>query len=238
MALKLVKEAETQLTPHRAALAANLQAIKDTRSKVMVIVEKDRQAAADIALAEATQGRIQTMQEAIDTARAEAAYAGDPPPDVKHLEKQLADAHQLHKSQSDRARAAANVRVKYTADMAALNSVLSAHARDTKRLLWVAMREDVLAGLAEEFLAKEAAFLDVNRRVFGAAVACDAISMEQAYGQFVRSGNLHDLNISRPEHPAFVGEPLTVEQAQQKRREYIHSIVLESDLLTARLMEQ
>jgi hypothetical protein len=224
MALRIVKESEQQqLPPHRQALKDNLQNIKDVRAKVMAIVEKDRLASADIASAEATQGRIQTLQETIDNARAEASYNGDPAPDLRHMEKQLAEAQQLHKTQSDRAKAAANVRIKYAADMAALNSILSAHARDTRRLTWVAAQEE-LASTAAEFLEKEQQMLDVLRRVFAAALVCDKISMERAFGQFVGSSNINDLQLPRPAHPDFIREALTVEQGHAKRRAYIQSV--------------
>jgi hypothetical protein len=238
MALKLVKETEQQLTPHRQALSDNLRAIKETRARYMVVAEKDRAAAADMALADATQGRIATMTEQIDTLRAEASYNGDPPPDLRHLEKQLAEAQTLHKTQSNTARAAANVRVKFTADMAALHNAISTHGRETQRLLWTALREDVLSGLAEEFLAKEAAFMDVHRRVFAAAVAADQIAVEQCYGQFVRSGNVRDTNIGRPEHAAFDANPLMPEAAQAVRNAYLQSVVTEAQILINKLMEQ
>jgi hypothetical protein len=223
MALKLVHSPEPQLPPHRQALKDNLRSIKDVRARVTAIHDRDMLAAADVAAADATQGRIATLQEAIDTARAEAAYAGDPPPDLKHMELQLSDAQQLHKQQSDRARAAANVRQKYAAEMAALNNILSAHARDTRRLTWVAAQEE-LASTAAEFLAMEQQMLDLLRRVFGAALTCDVIAMEQAFGEFVGSANIHDLQIPRPAHTAFVREALTVEQGHAKRREYLKSI--------------
>jgi hypothetical protein len=224
MPLSIVKNQTAPLSPHRAALRENLRAIKDVRAKVMAIVEKDRQAAADIASADATAGRIQTLQEAIDTARAEAAYNGDPPPDLRHMEKQLSDTHQLHKTQSDRARAAARIREKYAADMTALNAILSGHARQTTRLRWVTLREEELGGLAAEYLEKEQQMLDVLRRVFAAALASDVIAREQAYGEFSGSANINDLYLPRPAHPAFVREALTVEQGHARRREYIKSI--------------
>jgi DNA repair exonuclease SbcCD ATPase subunit len=223
MALKLVHSPEPQLPPHRQALKDNLRAIKDTRARVTEIHDKDMLAAADIASADTTQGRIQTLQETIDTARVEATYNGDPIPDLRHLEKQLGEAQQLYKQQSDRARAAANVRQKYAADMAALNNILSAHARDTRRLTWVAAQEE-LASTAAELLAMEQQMLDLLRRVFAAALICDGISMEQAYGQFVGSANIHDLQLPRPSHPDFRREALTVEAAHAKRREYLKSI--------------
>jgi hypothetical protein len=236
MALKLVKDSEQRLQPHRQALRDNLRAIKETRARVTAIHEKDMAASHDIAAADETQARIQTLQEAIDTARAEAAYNNDPPPDLKHMERQLADAHQLHKRQSDVARAASKIREKYTADMASLNAVITEHVRQTRRLLWVALREEELAGLADEFLAKEKEMLDVLRRVFAAALASDTIAREQAYGEFSASANINDLQIPRPAHDAFVREALTVEQGHAARREYMKSIeqtaaTLERELL-------
>jgi hypothetical protein len=136
----------------------------------------------------------------------------------------LAEAQQLFKRQSDVARAATKIRDKYTADMAALNAVLNGHARQTRRLMWIALREEELAGLADEFLAKEREMLDITRRVFAAALACDVIAHEQAYGEFAGSANINDLRIPRPAHPAFVREALTVEQGHAKRREYLKSI--------------
>jgi hypothetical protein len=234
MALKLLHATQPQLPPHRQALRDNLRNIKDARARVTAIHERDVAAAADIALADATQGRIATLTEQIDTLRAEATYNGDPPPDLKHLDLQLRDAQQLYKQQSDRARAAANVRVKYTADMAALNSILSEHARHTQRLLWTALREE-LGGLAVEFLAAEAAMLAVHRKAFAAALACDVISREQAYGEFTGSGNINDLNISRPAHDAFNRNPTqTVEQAHAERKAYIKSA---SDAAAALVLE-
>jgi hypothetical protein len=224
MGLSIVKNQAASLPPHKQALKDNLRAIKDVRARVTAIHDRDMLAATDIASAEATHGRIQTMQEAIDTARAEASYNGDPLPNLKHMELQLGDARQLHKAQSDRARAAILIRAKYTADMATLNNILSEHARQTKRLLWIALREEELGGLAAEFLTKEREMLDLLRRVFAAALACDVIAREQAYGEFAGSANINDLQIPRPAHPAFIREALTVEAGHAKRREYLKSI--------------
>jgi hypothetical protein len=238
MALKLVREQEQPPSPNRAALKDNLQAIRDTRALVMSIVQKDRAAASDVALANATAGQIATLTDEIDRLKADAAYAGASSPDTRKQEQQLQHLQQLHKTQSERARAATRIREKYSGDMASLNAVLSEHARQTTRLLWTALREDVLPSLAAEFLQKEQAFLDVHRRVFSAAVACDQIAVEQAYGQFVRSGNFQDTWIGRPEHDAFWPEGVPMpEAAQAKRTAYMQMIVTEAQILIRTLLQ-
>jgi hypothetical protein len=234
MALKLVKD-DLPLPPHRQALADNLKAIRAVRAEVDAVNVKDRQAAADIASADATAARIATLTEEIDALKADAAYAGEPPPDTRAHESQLDHARQLWKKQTDVARAAARIREKFSTESAKLNAVLSEHARHTTRLLWNCLREEELAGLAAEFLEKEQAFLAVHKRAFAAALAVDTIAKEQAFGQFVGSGNIADLHISRPDHPAFNPTPLTPEQTQAARKEYLHETAMGAAALVAEL---
>jgi hypothetical protein len=88
-----------------------------------VIAERDRAAARDIALSDATAARVEALQNTIAERRATASCAGDPPPDTQREEAQLHHQQLLHRTQSD-----------------------------TPRLLWVALREDCLASLAPENL--------------------------------------------------------------------------------------
>jgi hypothetical protein len=235
MALKLVKETNQQLPPHRQALADNLRAIRTVRAEVDIVNAKDRAAAADMALADATAARIATLTEEVDRLKADAAYAGAEPPDTRAQEKQLAHLQQLLKTQTDIARAAARIRERCAADWTKLNAVLSEHAGHTTRLLWIALREEELAGLAAEFLEKEAAFLAIHKKAFAAALAVDTISKEQAFGQFVGSGNIVDLHISRPTHEAFTPAPLTAEQALAARKEYMNEVAMRAAVLVAEL---
>jgi hypothetical protein len=220
MALSLLKKPTATVSPWRQALVDNLSAIRATREKLNDIATKDRAAAADVAQADATAQRILTLQDEIDRARADAAYAGDPPPDLAKQEKRLQDAQQLYKRQADAARVATHVRGKYATEMAALHNAIGGHAKETTRLLWNCLREDELACLAAEFLEKEAAFLAVHQRAFAAALAVDQISLSQSYGQFVGSGDLADLYISRPDLPCFRRAELTPEEAHAARRKY------------------
>ena len=89
MALKLVKDTDQRLPSHRQALADNLRAIRTVRAEVDAVNVKDRQAASDIALADATAARIATLTEEVDRLKADAAYAGEVPPDTRAQEKQL-----------------------------------------------------------------------------------------------------------------------------------------------------
>jgi len=235
MALKLVKDSDQQLPPHRQALADNLKAIRDTRAAVDAVNVKVRAATADIATADATAAKIATLTDEIDSAKADATYNGLAPPETQAQEKQLEHAQQLYKRQVDAARAAARIHERCAADLAKLNAVLSEHARHTTRLLWTALREEELVGLATEFLEKEQAFLAVHKRAFAAALAVDTISREQAFGQFVGSGNIADLHISRPSHPAFNPEPLTPEQAQAARKNYMSEVAMGAAVLVAEL---
>jgi hypothetical protein len=235
MALKLVKDSDQQLPPHRQALADNLRAIRTVRAEVDVVNAKDRAAAADIALADATTARITTLTEEVDQLKADASYNGAEPPDTRAQEKQLTHLQQLYKSQTDTARAAARIRERCTADATRLNAVLSEHASQTTRLLWITLREEELAGLAAEFLEKEAAFLSVHKRVFAAALAVDTISKEQSYGQYVGSGDIVDLHISRPTHEAFNPNPLLPEQAWAARKEYMAEVAMRAAVLVAEL---
>jgi hypothetical protein len=223
MPLQLLKDREQSLTPHRAALKDNLLALRSLRAQVDALSTKDRAAAADQALCEATSGEIQTLQDAIDKANAEARYADGRPPDLKREHQQLHDAQARHKAQAAVAREATHVRAKFAADIARLNHTLSEHARAQPLLLFNALRDD-LASLAAEFLEKEQAFLDVHKRAFAAALAVDVISKEHSFGQFVNSGSINDLHLSRPSLPAFVRDAtLTVEQQHAARNAYIRS---------------
>jgi hypothetical protein len=215
-----MKKPTATVSPWRAVLSANLQAVRETRAKLDVVAAKDRTAAADVALADATAARIQTVRDEIDRARADAAYSGEAPPDLTKQEKQLQDAQQLYKNQADSTRVAQHVRAKYSAEIAALHDTIRTHSKETTRLLWNCLREDELAGLAGEFLAAEAAFRNVHQRAFAAALAVDQISLSQSYGQFVGSADVADIHISRPDHPAFTPVPLTPEQAHDARRKY------------------
>jgi hypothetical protein len=237
MALKLVKDTEQQLSPHRQALADNLKAITDLREKLNAVAEKDRAAAADQALADATAQQIATLQQEVDTARADAVYEGGPPPDVSRQEKQMAHLQQLHRRQQDTARAASLIRAKYSADMTVLHHAISTRAKAQPQILFDALREDCLAPLAAEFLEKEAAFLAIHKRVFAAALAVDTISMEQHYGQFVRAANINDLHISRPDHPAFNPHPLLPEQAVAAKRKYATDAAADAAALVAELLK-
>lgn len=233
--IKLVKDAAQPLPPHRQALADNLKAIRTVRAEVDLVNGKDRAAAADIATADATAARIATLTDEIDRCKADAAYTGEEPPDTRAQEKQLDHARQLYKKQTDIARAAARIRDRCGADLARLNAMLSGHASQTQRLLWITLREEELAGLAAEFHEKEAAFLAVHQRAFAAALAVDTISKEQGFGQFVRSGNIIDLHISRPTHEAFVPTPLTPEQTLAARKEYLNEVAMGAEALVADL---
>jgi hypothetical protein len=235
MALKLVKDADQSLPPHRQALADNLKAIRAVRAEVDIVNAKDRAAAADVALCDATAARIATLTEEVDRLKADAAYAGELPPDTRAQESQMDHARQLWKKQTDTARAAARIRERCAADLARLNAVLSEHARQTTRLLWITLREEELAGLAAEFLAAEAAFLAIHKKAFAAALAVDTISKEQSFGQFVGSGNIVDLHISRPTHEAFNPTPLLPEQALARRREYMAEVAMRAAALVAEL---
>ena len=235
MALKLVKETNQPFPPHRQALADNLKAIRAVRAECDAVSAKDRQAAADVAAADATAARIATLTEDVDRLKADASYNGEPPPDTREQEKQLDHARQVWKKQTDTARAAVRIRERCADDLAKLNAILSEHARQTQRLLWITLREEELAGLAAEFLAAEAAFLAVHKRAFAAALAVDTISREQSYGQYVGSGNIVDLHISRPDHPAFNPTPLLPEQALAKRKEYMNEVAMRAAVLVAEL---
>ncbi len=236
MALSIVRPTTKQLSPHRQALKDNLRAITDLRAKLNVVAAKDRAAVADQALCDATAQQIASLQQEVDTLRATAVYDGDPPPDVSKQERQMAHLRQLHNSQQDVARAAAVVRAKYNDDMNALHHAISTQAAAQPKLLFDTLREDCLAPLAAEFLEKEAAFLAVHRRAFAAALAVDTISKENSFGQFVGSGNIADLHISRPAHEAFDPAPLLPEQALAKRRQYHQDVANDAAALVQELL--
>jgi hypothetical protein len=149
-------------------------------------------------------------------------------------QNRLQSLQQLLKKQSDIARAATLIRAKYGADIGTLNAVLSAHAAKTDRLTWIAAYEDELPGLAAEYLEKEAAFLDVRRRVFSAAALCDAFSRENGYGTFAGAGLGADFRIPRPQHPAYA-DGLTPEQSYAEREKYSLSIATGAQALVREL---
>jgi hypothetical protein len=92
--------------------------------------------------------------------------------------------------------------------------------------------------LAPEFLAAEAAFLEVYKRTFAAALACDVISREQSFGQFVGSGGINELRIPRPAHAAFdLDAGLSVEQRHAKRAKYIQDASEASATLVLELLK-
>jgi hypothetical protein len=235
---KPAEPAAPALSPHRQALRDNLLAIRAAREKVNTITERDRQLAAEIAAAEATEQQIATLEDTIDRRRADAMYHGNAPPDVSAEEKKLVHLQQVLKSQMQKAREAGHVRARLNADVAALNDQLVTHARANPRLLWVALREDCLPSLSQEYLEKEAAFLDVRRRAFGAASACDAIAREQAYGEFCGAALGADFRIPRPAHDAFNPNPLTPEQSYTERREYSLSIATAAKQFMDELLDQ
>jgi chromosome segregation ATPase len=234
MALSLVKNQPAAQQPHRQALRDNLKAIRDTRARKMVIVERDRKAAADQALCDATQQQIASVQQEIDTLRADAAYANQPAPDTRAQENKIQALQQLLKKQSDVARAATLIRAKYSADIQKLNEELSAHAAKTDRLTWIAAYEGELSTLAAEYLQAEAAFLDVRRRVFSAAALCDAFAREHSYGEFVGAGLGADFRIPRPVHAAYA-DNLTPEQSYAERNQYALAIAAGAQALVREL---
>jgi hypothetical protein len=236
MALKLVKESEQQLQAHVQALHDNLKAIRATREQLNAVNVKDRKAAADQALCDATQAQMQTVQGEIDALRADAAYAAQPTPDVRAQEAKLQSLQQLLKKQTDTARAATLIRAKYSADMATLNAEISTRGQRQPQLLFNALREDCLASLAAEFLEKEQQFIAIHRKVFAAALAVDIIAMENHFGQFVKSGNIRDLLISRPDHEAFDPHPLLPEQAQAARKKYATDVASDAAALVQELL--
>jgi hypothetical protein len=238
LSIKGKHPASPAVSPWRQALNDNLREIRELRAKFNVVADKDRAAAKDIAAADATVQRVQMLQESIDSERAEASYAGDPAPDLKHLEKQLIAARLQQRDEEAVARAASVVRMKFGADMAKINAEISERARVTQKLLFDALREDCLARLAPEFLAAEAAFLEVYKRTFAAALAVDVISREQSFGQFVGSGGINELRIPRPEHPAFdLDAGLSVEQRHAKRAKYIQDASEASATLVLELLK-
>jgi hypothetical protein len=221
---------------HRAALQENLRAITDLRAKLNQIHERDRLAAADVASAEGTAARVRTIQESIDERRGEAAYSNSPPPDVRKEEKLLAEAQLLDRGAQAVARTAAVVRTKFAADIAALGNAIGERGKENPRLLFNALREDCLAGLAQEYLAAEQAYLDVRRRAFGAATAADTIAMEKQYGIFSGSRLGADFNIPRPDHPAYRPIALTPEESYAERDQYAQSIAAAAHRLMNELL--
>jgi len=63
--------------------------------------------------------------------------------------------------------------------------------------------EDELPQLAAEFQEAELHLRAVHRKAFTAALAADKVSMAHRFGNFVGSALYHDLNITRPAHPAY-----------------------------------
>jgi hypothetical protein len=237
MALSIVQQTPKQLSPHRQALADNMRAIRALREKLNTIAERDRAAAADIALCDATQQQIASVQQEIDTQRANAIYSGESPPDVSKQEKKLAHLSQLLKTQSDTARAATLIRAKYSAELTIIHHAISERAKAQPQLLFDAVLEDCLAPLAAEFLAAEQAFLAVHKKVFAAALAVDTYAKENQNGRYVNSGNIDLLRISRPSHPAFDPHPdYTVEQRHAEQRAYIASAERDAAALVNELL--
>jgi hypothetical protein len=236
MALQMVKPTSV-LSPLRQALKDNIAALRDLREQVNAITAKDRAAVADQALAIGTENQITTITEDIDQRRADCVYNGDPPPDVTKEVKQLARLQQVLKSQSDVARAAERIRVKFAADLANLNDELGKRGKAQPKLLFDVLREDCLVGLAQEFLQAEQAFLAVHRKVFAAALAVDVIAKENQNGLYCNSGNINMLHISRPNHPAFDAHPdYTVEQRHAAHREYVASAERDAAALVTDLL--
>jgi uncharacterized membrane protein len=230
-----LKKPAPAVNPQRAALDANLRAIIDARAKLAPITEKDRAAQADIAAADEAEQRVATLRGEIDQLVADAQYAGAPPPDLSSKHRALDAAESAFKAATAKARAATVLRQRYAADITAIHEETRKYTKDTTKLLWEAAREE-LANLAPEYQAAERTFRDVARRVFAAAKAADRISLSQSYGQFVASGTIADLHISRPDHPAFVDPTLTPEQAHAQRIEYLRSIDEAADTLVGRLL--
>jgi hypothetical protein len=235
--LSLVKDKNTStdpfVRPHTLALRDNLKAVRDTRAELMLIVDKDRKAAADIALCDAISEQMQSIQQEIDSLRADCIYAGQPPPDVRTQEKKLATLQQLLKRQQDAARAATLIKAKYSADMARLNEIISTHRAKEDRLTWVASY-DVVGALAAEYLEWEAGYLERRKRLFSACALCDALAREHGYGEFLGAGLGADFRIPRPSHPAY-DDHLTPEQSYREREKYSLAIAEGASLLVREL---
>jgi hypothetical protein len=240
MSLSLVKDKNTSNhRPHAQAFRDNDAAIRATRAQLNAVNEKDAKAAADCALCDATAGQIATLQSEVDGLRADAVYSSLPPPDTSEQEKKLAHLQQLLKTQTDHARAAAVVRSKYDADRQKLNAEISRRAALNPKLLFDALLLDCLVPLAPRALAARQKFLDEEYApLYAAALACDTISREHGFGQFVSSSSIAYLNIPFPDHPAFDPNPLMPEAAHAKRKQFEVDVAkAASDLVLGLLKE-
>jgi hypothetical protein len=235
MALKLVKETAQ---PHLQALRDNKAAMRALRVQLDALNEKDRKAAADQALCEATSGQIATVQQEVDTLRADATYSNQPPPDTRAQEAKLQSLQQLLKKQSDHARAATLIRAKYDADRQKLTHEITVRGQTNKTLLFNAMEQDRFVPLAPKYFAAVATLRAVLQEVYAHARVHDVLSGEIGAGASVGSLNIFELCLPCPVHPAFNPNPFIKLPEQVADKQYLNDIANDAVALELELLAE
>jgi hypothetical protein len=238
MALKLVKETDQQSQPHLRALRDNKAAMRALRVQLDALNEKDRKAAADQALCEATEQQIATVQQDVDTLRADAAYSNQPPPDTRAQDAKLQSLQQLLKKQSDNARAATLIRTKYDSDRQTLTHEISTRGQANKTLLFNAMEQDRFVPLASKYFAAVATMRAVLQELYAHARVHDVLSAEIGAGTSVGSLNIFELCIPCPVHPAFNPNPFIKLPEQVADKQYLNDIANAAVALELELLKE
>lgn len=200
MALSIFKKHEpvsTTAGPARTTLSDHLHEIRQLQSERAAISARDGVALREVQTSLEAALPAQRLRAEIDRVRADALYDDTPPPDTSALERQLADAEQLHAATDATARAAIAVRARYAADAAKINSEIIKLAQATPRLLYSALVEEI-EELRSKFEEAEIAMRTVHLKAFIAARAADRLAAAEKFGTFEGSAGYYDLQISRP----------------------------------------
>jgi hypothetical protein len=205
MALSIVKHAAPQVSQTRSAFIEHLRAIDDLNQTIATVSEKDVLAARRLQHADKAFAVVERLKAEIEQALAQAEIDGLPAPDVRQKDRDLAEAEQTYKQLAAESRGSKAVRTLCTEKTRQLQAERTELNRKTQSLLHATVVHDEMLApeLVAEFVAKEAAFRDVHRRVFMNAVAADKIAATEMIRPFVGSGLYNVLQITRPDHPAY-----------------------------------
>jgi hypothetical protein len=240
MGLSIFKKdpAESRRTPFRDHLRkVNAKQIERQTYITRDATERRAQEAKDAAAANLLQRRT-----AIDQALADARYIGADPPALLEEYRAVADAESVLERCANAARGSDAVRHRCAADIARLNQEIADLNAQLPQLLHSALIES-LGAEADEFKQAEATLRTVHRRVFVRALAADRLSVAHRLGEFTSSGLYNELNIPKPQHPAYspeIADPYergrALEAAVAARREDAVQLEKDADALINQLL--
>lgn len=209
------------------ALTTVMRNISELHRRRLVVVEKDRSAKRDVDAYDTAATEAANLRSEIDQRLADAHYSEVDPPDLRDLESKLNEAIKRLDKLGPIGRAAQIVRRRYATDIASLTREAAELNPQIQPLLHATLIEDRLPALAAEFLEAEDRLREIHYRVFAIALAADQIAMKHHFGRFVGSGLFYELNITRPDLPAFKPDTLGPEAVQAASR--ARGMALEDD---------